>query len=108
MHPVASDFTGNFSMNISCKHHNQTNETYEYVMTLDTEIDLVSTLTVNEAIRLVIVINKLNVAVKGVIDTAVGAISYWRINLALVGALLLIKPYINIFLSNGFDLNWLI
>ena len=73
-------------------------------MTLDTEIDLVSTLTVNEAIRLVIVINKLNVAVKGVIDTAVGAISYWRINLALVGALLLIKPYINIFLSHKFNM----
>ena len=78
------------------------------MLTLDTEIDTKATITVNEEIRLVLQINDLNIAIKGVIDTAVGPITYWRINAALFTILLVLEGYINVFLKDGWDLNTLL
>jgi hypothetical protein len=63
---------------------------------------------VNEKIKLVITIDSLSIVIKGVIDSARGNVSYWLINLAIAGVLGVIKGYINGFLKNGFDLNWII
>ena len=37
-----------------------------------------------------------------------GPITYWKINLALAGALLVLEGWINTWLSNGWDVNVLL
>lgn len=54
LHEVDSDFTSNFSMALYCKRHNLTNETYEYCITYDTEVDFTAKFEVNDKIRLVL------------------------------------------------------
>lgn len=117
LNAVNSQFQGNFSMAVWCKKKNLTEEPFVYVLTLDTEVDTTLTLSIatNNAtnstapdIRLVVQINQLNIVVNGVIDTQVGPITYWKINLALAGALLVLEGWINVWLSNGWDVNALL
>jgi hypothetical protein len=108
LHPKDSDFTSNFSMAIWCKQHNTTEDEYQYCITYDTEVDFTADVTVNEQIRLILQLDSLSIAIKGVINSARGSVSYWFINLAIAGVLGVIKVYINGFLKDGFDLNWII
>lgn len=41
-------------MALYCKHHNVTEEEYEYCLTYDTEVDFTADVTVNEDIRLIL------------------------------------------------------
>ncbi len=72
-------FTSNFSTALHCKREKEENATYEYCFTLDTEIDFTAAIAVNEDIKLVMTIDDLTIAIKGVIDSARGRISYWLI-----------------------------
>lgn len=97
---VLSQFRGNFSMAVWCKKKNLTEEPFIYVLELDTEVDTFLSLSISTKppvtnssapdIRLVVEISDLNIAVKGVIDTEVGPITYWKINLAIAGVLLVL------------------
>jgi len=78
------------------------------VLTYDTEVNALATVKVNEEIHLVIQIKDLDIKIRGVIDSAVGPISYWRINAALSVILFTLEEWINIFLRNGWDLNTLL
>lgn len=95
-------------MALYCKRHNLTNETYEYCITYDTEVDFTAKFEVNDKIRLVLQLDKLSIVIKGVIDSARGSVSYWLINLALGAALGTIRIIINGFLQDGFDMNWIV
>jgi len=117
LNPVNSQFKGNFSMAVWCKKKNLTEEPFVYVLTLDTEVDTCLTLEIKTKnatnttlpdIRLVVQINTLKIVVNGVIDTQVGPITYWKINLALAGALLVLEGWINVWLKNGWDVNKLL
>ena len=61
-----------------------------------------------EPANLVLQLDSISIAIKGVIDSARGSVSYWLINIAIAGVLGLIKTYINTFLQKGFDLNYII
>ena len=42
------------------------------------------------------------------IDTQVGPITYWKINIALAGALIFVEGWINVWLADGWDVNKLL
>lgn len=71
-------------------------------------MDFTADVTINEQIRLVLEIDSLAITIKGIIDSARGNVSYWLINLAIAGVLGIVKGYINAFLKDGFDLNWIV
>lgn len=77
-------------------------------MTFATEIDFTADVHVNEKIHLILQIDKINIAITGIIDSARGNIGYFLINFAISLALGTIKFIINNFLSSGFDMNWIL
>jgi hypothetical protein len=108
VHPAKSDFTSNFSLALYCKRHKAPDEPYEYCLTFDTEIDFTADIHVNEKIRLILKIDAMTIAIKGIIDSARGSLSYWLINFAISAAIGTIMFIINNFLTTGFDLNYII
>lgn len=107
VHPAQSDFKSNMSLALYCKRHT-TDTVYEYCLTFDTEIDFTADVHVNEAIKLVINIDKLAITIMGVIDSARGSISYWLINFAISAAIGTITFILNNFLQGGFDMNYIV
>jgi hypothetical protein len=107
-----SKFVSNFSMALYCKHENDTADNYTYMLTYDTEVDFTADVYVEEPgpnqVRLMLKLKSIYIHVMDVIDTAIGPVGYFYINLFLSTACLALPLIINTYLSNGFDLNWIV
>ena len=93
-------------MAIQCKQHNVTEDPYVQCITYDTEVDFSADIHAANSSNLLLTIDSISIAIKGVIDSARGPnVGYFFINLGLAAAMGTIKVIINNFLKNGFDLN---
>ena len=103
-----SNFKSDVRMDLWCRRNDTEEDPYEYCAAFNVSMDFTSQIKVNSQMRVILTISNLYLYFNNVIETKVGNLSLFSLNLSIRLVVAFVTIIINTFLQGGFDLNWIL